>query len=193
MNADQLFTMFERARELSGHHDYVVIGSLSVLGVDRPVPGEMSMSIDIDCYTQADPPRIFDLKAALGEDSDFHVANGYYLDPVSPGLPSLPQGWEARMNLLERNGLRLWFLSPDDAAISKLARSEPRDLKWVRAGILSGLISLPNLSSRLWHTNFLDADEEQRVRKQVAADSAWFETIRKRSTKRAKHGAKTSQ
>jgi hypothetical protein len=180
-----LFALFEQARALTGHTEFVVIGSLSVLGVedDRPVPGEMSMSIDIDCYTKADPGRVFDLKAALGEDSVFHAQNGFYLDPVSPALPSLPEGWEARMNVVERQGLKLWFLNPDDAAISKYARSEPRDLRWARAGMLAGLVSLPTVRARLKRTRFLDAEEEQRVRRQVEADSAWFETLRARSSK----------
>lgn len=82
------------------------------------------------------------------------------------------------MNKVERDGLRIWFLDPDDAAVSKYARSEPRDLKWIRAGAVSGLISLPAVKSRLKCTMFLDADEEKRVRLQVDADSAWFEIIK---------------
>lgn len=189
MNLGQLFELFKRAREIGGHSDYVVIGSLSILGIedDASIPIEMSMSIDVDCYTKIDPPAIFDLNSALGEDSNFHIRNGFYLDPVSPSLPSLPEGWEARMNRVERDGLSLWFLEPNDAAVSKYARREPRDLTWVRAGILSGLISLPTMSLRVKRTTFLDSDEEQRVRSQVQADSAWFTAIstqRKRTAKR---------
>lgn len=51
----------------------------------------MSMSIDIDCYTKTDPGRILDLRQALGEGSAFHQAHGFFLDPVSPGLPTLPR------------------------------------------------------------------------------------------------------
>ena len=180
MKLDQLFKAFEQARHISGHGDFVVIGSLSVLGIadDGAVPAEMSMSIDIDCYTRADPGRAFDLRAALGEDSAFHVEHGYYLDPVSPSLPTLPEGWEARMSRVERDGLRLWFLDPADAAVSKYARSEPRDLNWIRAGVEAGLISLAQVKSRLGSTTFLDGDEERRVRSRVDADSAWFEALK---------------
>lgn len=179
MNLDQVVKALQHARELSGHTDYVVIGSLSVLALEdgNAIPAEMSMSIDIDCYTKADPPRIFDLAATLGEDSCFRLQHGYYLDPVSPSLPSLPEGWDARMACIDRDGLHIWFLEANDAAISKYARSEPRDLRWARAGIKAGLISLPTVRARLRSTRFLDADEEQRVRKQVQEDSAWFEAI----------------
>lgn len=78
---------------------------------------------------------------------------------------------------VDRDGLHIWFIDPDDAAVSKYARSDPRDLRWVRAGLLSGLISLPTVKSRLRSTTFLDAEEGQRVRRQVQEDSEWFEAI----------------
>lgn len=180
MRRDHLFKLFAEARRLSGHRDYVVIGSLSILGTqdEEDLPIEMAMSNDIDSYTRADPPRILDLNAALGEGSAFHRAHGYFLDPVSPSLPSLPDGWQGRMACLAHDGLQLWFLDPDDAALSKYARSQPNDLRWIRAGIVAGLVSLPKIRARIATTTFLDAEEESRVRTQVEADLAWFETIK---------------
>lgn len=187
MKREYLFRLFEQARRLTGHQDFVVIGSLSILGTqdEYELPPAMSMSIDVDAYTKADPGRVHDAKAALGEGSDFHRANGYFLDPVSPSLPTLPDGWQARMTSLEQAGVRIWFLDPDDAAISKYARSQPNDLRWIRAGILSGHISLPKLKARTTSTTFLDADEEARVRMRVDADLAWFRTVERRRTDRA--------
>lgn len=183
MNRAHLFTLFEQAHRLTGHRDFVVIGSLSILGTDDEdgVPAEMSMSIDIDCYTRADPGRVNDLRAALGEGSDFHRTHGYYLDPVSPSLPSLPDGWEDRMGCIEQDGLRLWFLDPDDAAVSKYARSQANDRRWIRAGLLSGHVSLPRLRTRLASTLFLDEEEAARVREQIELDRAWFESIRRQA------------
>jgi hypothetical protein len=187
---EYLFKLFDEARRLIGHHDYVVIGSLSILGIgdEDELPVEMSMSTDVDCWTKADPGRIGDLKTALGEGSAFHRGNGYYLDPVSPSLPSLPDGWEVRMHSLERDGVRIWFLDPDDAAVSKYARSAPNDLRWIRAGIVSGYVSLPKVNARMASTTFIDAEEEARVKDQVASDRAWFETLRKGRGAKAKHG-----
>ncbi|WP_345536960.1 DUF6036 family nucleotidyltransferase [Variovorax defluvii] len=180
--------MFEEARRLTGHENYVVIGSLSILGTqdEDELPTEMSMSNDIDCYTKADPARINDAKNALGEGSEFHRANGYFLDPVSPSLPSLPDGWEARMTCIEQDKVRVWFLDPDDAAVSKYARSQPNDLRWIRSGILSGHISLPKVKARIASTLFLDAEEEARVRTQVDADVSWFGTVKGRRKKTVK-------
>jgi hypothetical protein len=181
-----LFHLFEHARRVTGHRDYVVIGSLSILGIgdEQDVPLDMAMSNDVDCYTRADPGRVLDAQAALGEGSAFHQAHGYYLDPVSPSLPTLPDGWEPRMSCLEHAGLRLWCLDPDDAAVSKYARGQPNDHRWIRAGLASGHVSLPKVKARLASTLFLDAEEEARVRAQVLADSAWLAARQRPATPR---------
>ena len=162
MNIDTLMHLLSAAQALCGHRDYVVIGSLSILGMAQveAIPVDMTLSIDADCYTLADPPRVFDLSAQLGESSPYHHAHGVYLNPVSPRLPTLPQGWEQRLILLRAPPVVAHCLEPNDAAISKLARSEPRDLRWVRAGLHAGLISLPVLRLRARDTAFLD-DAEQ--------------------------------
>ena len=163
VNLDALFDLLRAARELCGHREYVVVGSLSVLGLAEvaAIPADMTVSIDADCYTPSDPARIFDLQAALGEGSAYHRDHGIYLDPVSPKLPTLPDGWEQRLIRLARDGLVASFLEPNDAAVSKLARGEPRDLRWVRAGSKAGIVSLPTVRLRIRNTDFLDAEEEK--------------------------------
>ncbi len=180
MKRAYLFKLFDEACRLTGHKDFVVIGSLSILGTqdEDELPAEMSMSIDIDSYTKADPSRINDLSTVLGEGSDFHRAHGYYLDAVSPSLASLPNGWQERMNCIAQGVINIWFLDPDDAAVSKYARSQPNDLRWIRAGVLAGLISLPKIKARVPSTVFLDSAEEALVRQQLAVDLAWFETVK---------------
>lgn len=163
MNADALFALLAKAREACGHAEYVVIGSVSILGVSEvaAIPADMTVSIDADCYTRSDPGRIFDLQSLLGEGSAYHVAHGVYLDPVSPHLPTLPPGWEARLLRLERDGVVAWFLEPNDAAVSKLARADPNDLRWVRAGIAAGIVSLPMVKLRMRETSFYDQAEQE--------------------------------
>ncbi|GAB4216762.1 MAG: hypothetical protein Fur007_17440 [Rhodoferax sp.] len=162
MKIDTLMQLLQAAYRLCGHRDYVVIGSLSVLGMAQveAIPVDMTLSIDADCYTLTDPPRVFDLSAQLGEGSPYHRAHGVYLDPVSPLLPTLPQGWQDRLIRIEHPGVTAHCLEPNDAAISKLARGEPRDLRWVRAGLKAGLISLPMLRLRARNTSFLDESEQ---------------------------------
>jgi Nucleotidyltransferase of unknown function (DUF6036) len=162
VNLNALFGLLDAAHALCGHREYVVVGSLSVLAMAEVtvIPADMTMSIDADCYTQGDPGRVFDLQAALGEGSPYHHAHGIYLDPVSPQLPTLPDGWEQRLIRLRRGELVAVFLDPNDAAVSKLARGEPRDLRWARAGLKAQIISLPVLRLRMRSTAFLDSEEQ---------------------------------
>ena len=162
MNASALFDLLSAAKAECGHVDYVVVGSVSVLGMSEvcAIPAGMTVSIDADCYTLTDPPRVFDLQAKLGEGSVYHRLHGIYLDPVSPKLPTLPDGWQQRLIRIARSGVTAHFLEPNDAAVSKLARAEPRDLRWVCAGISAGLVSLPMLKLRMQTTDFLDEQEQ---------------------------------
>ncbi len=166
MRLDSLLHLLSEARAVVGHTEYVVIGSLSILGMEdvAQIPDGMSMSIDVDAYTIEDPERIFDLQDLLGENSPYHRDHGIYLDAVSPDLPTLPDGWDSRMRRIERDGLVVWFLHPDDAAVSKLARLDENDVRWVREGVAAHLISPPMVRAHFKTTRFTDKGEEQRAR-----------------------------
>lgn len=180
VNLDALFQILQEARKLSGHDDFVVIGSLSILGLeaDFDVPKDMTMSNDVDCYTRDDPDRIFELVGALGEHSKYHQKSGIYLAAVGPNLATLPQGWNDRLIKVERHALRAWFLEPNDAAVSKYARGEPRDIRWIRAGIRASVVSLPIVQTRMRSTTFIDAEEQQKAKTLVEADRVWLKRLR---------------
>ncbi|HSV35772.1 MAG TPA: DUF6036 family nucleotidyltransferase [Ramlibacter sp.] len=163
MNVDALFALLTEAKKLCKHSEYVVVGSLSVLGMSdvTAIPGDMTMSIDADCYTLRDPGRVLDLQAELGEGSPFHQQHGIYLDPVNPKLPTLPDGWETRLIKVGRGGVVAHFLEPHDAAVSKLARGEERDFRWVLAGAKGNILALPTVAIRMKSTGFLDDAEKQ--------------------------------
>ena len=175
MRREDLRRLFSRARALTGESDYVVFGSLAALGHTGEVPPRMAMSIDVDAYTRREPSRVFELARALGESSAFAAEHGYYLDPIAPQVATLPAGWEERLVRIELEpGLAAWFLEPNDAAVSKYARMEPRDREWIRAGLRAGILSLPILEARFAHTAFLDAAESARARKALDEDRAWL-------------------
>ncbi len=167
MDLKKLETLFGEAKNLCGHDEFVVIGSLSVLAIlpANRIPARMLMSINVACYTRSDPARIFELQQALGEGSAFEAEHGYFLDPVSPKLPTLPAQWEFRLVKVPfKNGVTLFFLDPNDAAVSKYARGEPRDRVWIQAGFTAGLLSAPIIESRLRDTVFIDDEERMRAR-----------------------------
>lgn len=177
MELKDLERLLGEAARCSGETDFVIGGSLSALGIPGagPIPPRMLMSIDVDCYTRRDPDRIFELSDSLGEGSEFRRRHRYFPDPVSPKLPTLPDDWERR--LLEvplSNGITAFFLDPDDAAVSKYARGEPRDREWIRAGLAAGLLSAPIIESRFRDTLFLDDEESAKARHLFAEDKAWL-------------------
>ena len=174
MDLSHLQALFIEAKKLTKHSEFVVVGSLSVLGVvqkSTEIPARMLMSIDVDCYTKADPGRIFELNEKLGEGSKFDEDHGYYLDPISPHLPTLPEQWEYRMVRVKlEKGIVVFFLDPNDAAVSKYARCDVRDREWIRAGLKAALLSASIIESRFSQTPFLDDAERTRAYKALAED-----------------------
>ena len=173
MELDDLLVLFDQARRLSDHTEFVVVGSLSILGVvqGRDVPARMLMSIDVDCFTRHDPGRIFELEGALGEGSAFDASHGFYLDPISPNVPTLPENWQYRLVRVPlAKGIVAFFLDPNDAAVSKYARCEPRDREWIRSGLEAGLLSAPIIESRFRDTVFLDPTERDRALSALVED-----------------------
>jgi hypothetical protein len=172
---EDLARLFAEAHKLIGETDYVVLGSLAVLGYAGEVPARMSASIDVDAYSKTDPARIFELAGALGQGSPFEAAHGYYLDPMAPSVATLPEGWERRLaRIALGTDVIAWFLEPNDAAVSKYARMEPRDREWIRPGLRAGVLSLATLDVRFSSTTFLDADESARARKALEEDRRWL-------------------
>lgn len=173
MDLSNLQVLFDEARKLTNHTEFVVVGSLSILGIvqAKEIPARMLVSVDVDCYTLKDPPRIFEARERLGEGSPFEVSHGYYLDPIAPEAVTLPTQWESRLVRLPlANGIVVFFLDPNDAAVSKYARGERRDREWIRAGLAAGLLSAPIIESRFRQTEFLDGDERDRAYAALAAD-----------------------
>jgi hypothetical protein len=167
LNRQQLHVLLRQAKELSGHSEFVVVGSLAILGAISKPPDEMVMSIDVDTYMKADPGRTGELNEALGQGSPFEDQYGYYLDPVSPNLPSFPEGWQDRLIQHDFEDVRAFFVEPNDVAVSKYIRGDERDMRWLRAGLTSGLLKLDTIEQRIGSAPTLD-DELPAARKRIA-------------------------
>lgn len=176
MDLSHLQALFSEAKKLIKHKEYVVVGSLCVLGILRKpseIPERMLMSIDVDCYTKTDPGRIFELKEKLGEGSAFEAEHGFYLDPISPEVATLPENWQYRLVPVElKESIVVHFLEPNDGAVSKYARCEPRDREWIRAGLKAGLLSAPIIEAKFRQTQFLDDAERDRAHQALTEDRA---------------------
>lgn len=178
---DRLLGEIARANRVDG---FVVVGSLSVLGLTqgRALPDAMLMSNEVDAYVEQDPERGFDFHQGWGQGSAFEREHGYYFDPVSPKLPTLPDGWQARMfpMKLPASGVSVKFLDPNDAAVSKYARGEAKDRMWIREGLRQSILSLATLEYRFRETPFLDREEHERAKSALEEDRNWFDALNKR-------------
>jgi hypothetical protein len=175
MNIAQLDRLFSEVSKKHHAKSFVVIGSLSVLGLinERPIPESMTVSAEVDAYPESDPDLAFEIADGFGLGSDFEQEHGYYFDAVSPRLPTLPRGWEQRLIPYQLpGGTLLKFLEPHDAAIAKYARGEPKDLQWIRAGIDASILSVATLEYRFRETVFEEDDERERVREALAHEAA---------------------
>ena len=168
MTLADIETLLLEAANLSNHRNFVIAGSLSVLGAVMRPPADMLMSRDVDIYTMLDPGRVFaeiaDRVSGIAEGSKFHIKHGFYADPISPKILSLPDGWEARLiPVTLAQGVVANFLEPNDVAIAKLARSEENDIRWVAAGVAAGIIQLDVLKARLATTHNILKGELKKI------------------------------
>ena len=162
MQREDVQRALEAACGLTMHSEFVIAGSLSVLGLINTPPERMSLSIDIDFYPLRDPGRASEIASVLGEDSEFHEQNGYYLDAVSPLLPLLPDGWKDRLVKVELGLATAYFLEVHDAAISKYARGAENDYQWIEAGYKANILDIALIMNRVrFETTYFD-DEDRR-------------------------------
>lgn len=116
-----------------------------------------------------DPTHVQEITEALGEDSEFHESNGYYLDPISVEILVLPQGWRERLIELELGSVMAYFLDVNDTAISKLVRSAENDFRWIDAGFEAGLLDIDAIDARSRFMDFPGDDDRRKVRNGIAA------------------------
>lgn len=180
MNLEQLDTLLGEIFRAKGVDEFVIVGSLSILGLTqtRIAPSEMLTSIDVDAYPEHDPKLTDELGRLWGQGSEFERKHGYYYDAVPPELPTLPEGWETRMIPLKLpSGVHVKFLEPNDAAVSKYARGEPKDRRWIRGGLKHSILSLATIEYRFRETPFLDQEEHDRAKALLEKDRSWLESI----------------
>ncbi|PHV08175.1 hypothetical protein CSQ96_05770 [Janthinobacterium sp. BJB412] len=173
MRRKQIRLALEAAAKLGPHTEFVIAGSLSVLGFIALPPKMMSMSIDIDFFPLRDQTHVQEIAEVLGEDSAFHEVNGYYLDPITSDILVLPPGWMDRLVPLRLGSVRAYFLDVNDTAISKYARSAENDFRWIDAGLEAGILDLDKIEARAQFGLEYPGDEDRRkVRNGIAAHRA---------------------
>lgn len=173
MRREQILLALQEAAKFGHHTEFVIAGSLSVLGLKEVPPEMMSMSIDIDFFPLRHPTHIQEIAAELGEDSAFHEQHGYYLDPISSSMMVLPPGWMERLVMLEFGGIRAYFLDVNDTALSKYVRSAENDYRWIDAGLEAGILDIDIIDGRAqFGVDYPGEDDKRRVRNGILSHRA---------------------
>lgn len=184
MNFRQVEELVTAIHEAQGIDKFVVFGSLSVLGMapQQQIPDAMLTSNELDAYPEEDPDRRHQIAQRFGQGTAFERKHGYYFDPIAPGLPTLPDGWRERLVPVKlKTGVTVKFLEPNDAAVSKYARGDPKDRAWIREGLAASILSAATIDYRFRSTPFMDQAEHERAKTALAEDLAW---LRKKRRKR---------
>lgn len=158
MRREQFDHVVAAAAEVTGHDQFVVVGSQAILGSYEEPPDAMLESQEADIYPLHDPAAADVIDGALGDGSPFHLAYGYYAHGVGPKTAKAPSGWEARVvrrNVPARPGssqlVVAWCLEPHDLVLAKCARGDERDWQYatdaLRAGLVDGAVLLERVEA----------------------------------------------
>lgn len=139
-----LLLALDKCSALTGDREFVVVGSISILGSQPAAPRNLTVSADIDLF-----PRVGEsgeknelIDKHFGQGSQFELDNNFYIEGVgSWTMMTSPKGWEKRLVPIDSDGGVIgWCLDPFDLAYNKLEAGREKDLQYVgemlRANIL---------------------------------------------------------
>lgn len=119
------------AGKLSPEKEFIVFGSQALLGYIKNPPKDLLVSQELDLYPKHYPEAARLIEASLGRNSDFARDNSYHADYVTPELGTWPDGWTDRLIRFEKSGVIAWCAELHDVAVSKLAASRPKDIRYL--------------------------------------------------------------
>jgi hypothetical protein len=149
MHVRSLTQLIDIVKAMTRPKRITVLGSSSLLA-GLPELGEkggpLELSLDLDLLLDpCDAQQAAVLHEAIGEGSLFQKEYGVYADLMRPDIvETLPEGWEERCVLLERDRT-VRCLNPIDLAVVKLQLGRAKDVSLLKALIKAGIISIKAL------------------------------------------------
>ncbi|MGH2846406.1 MAG: DUF6036 family nucleotidyltransferase [Thermoleophilaceae bacterium] len=166
MRPEEFEHVLAAAAQVTGHDEFVVIGSQAILGSCQRPPKSMLQSPEADIYPLRDPDAADLVDGALGDGSQFHLAYGYYAHGVGPKTAKAPRGWQERLVKREipprpasDRATVAWCLEVHDLVLSKCAAGRDRDWDYAREAFKTGIVQSAVLLARVPE---LPIPEEQR-------------------------------
>jgi hypothetical protein len=153
---DDFDHVLSAAAEVTGHDEFVVIGSQAILGSYTELPETMLRSLEADIYPLRDPAAADLIDGALGDGSQFHAAFGYFAHGVRPETAKAPNGWQERLvrheipaRVASSRTAIAWCLEVHDLVLSKCAAGRERDWEYASAALQAALVDAELLLRRV--------------------------------------------
>jgi hypothetical protein len=155
MRIDQFEHVLRACQGNTDESNFYVIGTAALLAQHPELAEgqeEIVTSHEVDAWPLSGNHKIADLLEAIGEMSPFHEQFGIYVDPCPPANAILPKRWESRTIQFQSEytkGAQGHCLEKHDLAVSKLARGEPKDLKFVSELLKKNLLIPKEIEERI--------------------------------------------
>ena len=175
MTRDELEHAIRAVCDLTGETEVYLFGSQAVLGQFPNAPALLRQSAEVDVALK-NMPELSDLvDGMLGELSEFHRTNRFYVHGLTLESAVLPRGWEARaipvknQNTAGHVGI---CVEAHDLAASKLVANRDKDRQFARVLLLDELIR-PNKLIR--SINLLPIEDSRRTALIQWVDGTWID------------------
>lgn len=151
MNRRQLEHAIRAACNVAEETEVFVICSQSILGQHPNAPQSLLSSMEVDIIPKNKPDAWNEIDGALGEESQFNITHGFYVQGLDLNSAVLPPGWQGRCVAVEvdSRSKRGLCLEAHDLALSKLAAFREKDLDFVRTLLAERLVTASVLLERL--------------------------------------------
>lgn len=172
MKREDLLLAVRRATEITRGNEVYVICSQAILGSfdESQLPAAATLSAEVDFVPLADDSdeslaTLID--GQIGEWSEFHAANGFYIQGAGRRTAILPRGWRSRLvpisgaDAPDAVGL---CLEPHDLCVAKLVAHREKDIVFVTALIEAEIIDPTTLVSRIDLLDDVDVAEASKAR-----------------------------
>ena len=144
LSLDDLKLSLAKCAALTGDREFVVVGSVAIVGAQPSATASLRVSQDIDLFSRngvtAEKNR--SIYEKFGPDSAFAMENDFYIEPVGEWvvMTSLPR-WEERLVKVEVPGGTIGrCLSPLDIAYNKAGAGSEKDIVYLAEPFRSGIV-----------------------------------------------------
>lgn len=173
MTFEEFLHAIRAVAEVASTDEILVFGSQAILVTQPNAPESLRQSVELDVVAVKHPERWEQIDGALGEDSRFHRAHGFYVHGVGLETATFPVGWKARQLRVPFGTPPVTVICPEvhDLAASKLAAGRDKDFDYVSVLIEHDYVDTQVLLRRIARLE-LAGETRERLRQWIGAVAA---------------------